>query len=84
MNDKVLVNLYVPLLEKKYEVFLPASKKIGTIIPLIGKALCELSAGHYVYLETENLYNRVTGNAYNLNDLLKFTDIRNGTDLVFI
>ena len=31
MNNKVLVNLYIPFLEKKYEVFLPANKKIGEI-----------------------------------------------------
>ena len=29
MNNKVLINLYVPILEKKYELFLPANRKIG-------------------------------------------------------
>ena len=35
MNNKVLVNIYVPLLEKKYEVFLHANKKSGEIIILV-------------------------------------------------
>ena len=31
MDNKVLVTIIVPLIEKKYEVFLPANKKIGEI-----------------------------------------------------
>ena len=31
MKDKVLVNIYVPFIEKEYEVFLPAGKKISEI-----------------------------------------------------
>ena len=47
MNNKVLVNLYVPFLEKKYEIFLPANKKIGEIIYLIGKTLPDITGGYY-------------------------------------
>lgn len=84
MENKVLINLYVPFLEKKYEVFLPANKRIGEIIYLIGKSLNEVSGGYYEYKEIERLYNRENGKEYNVNELLKHTNIRNGTDLVFL
>ncbi len=84
MENKVLVNLYVPVLEKTYEVFLPANKKIGEIIQLLGKALVDVSGGYYVYQEIERLYNRQTGKEYSLNELLKFTNIRNGSELIFL
>ena len=84
MNNKVLVNIYVPLLEKKYEVFLPANKKIGEIIILVGKALNEISGGYYQFKNTERLYNRINGREYPINQLLKYTSIRTSTELIFM
>lgn len=84
MDNKVLVILYVPFLEKKYEVFLPACKRIGEITYLLGRGLIEVSGGYYEYKEIERLYNRMTGKEYLPNELLKYTNIRNGTELVFM
>ena len=84
MKDKVLVNIYVPFIEKKYEVFLPVGKKIGEITYLIGNSLNDITGGYYIYKKNERLYNRQTGKEYNSNEYLKFTNIRNGTELVFM
>ena len=84
MNNKVLVNLYVPLLEKKYELFIPADRKVSEIIYLIGNSLNDITGGYYIYNKTERLYNRQTGKEYNAGEYLKFTSIRNGTELVFM
>ena len=84
MENKVLINLYVPFLEKKYEIFLPVNKKIGEIIDLLGKNLIDISGGYYIYTKEERLYNRQTGKEYNINEIIKFTNIRNGTELIFI
>lgn len=84
MDNKVLVNLYVPFLEKKYEVFLPANKKIGEIIQLVGKNLTEVTGGYYIFQGVERLYNRETGTEYNVNELIKYSNIRNGGELIFI
>ena len=84
MENKVLVNLYIPFLEKKYEVFLPVNKKVGEIVYLISKTLTDITGGYYVYKGEERIYNRLNGNEYNFNEILKYTGIRNGTDLVFM
>lgn len=84
MNNKVLVNLYIPFLEKKYEVFLPANKKIGEIIYLIGKTLPDITGGYYEYKKVERLYNRLNGKEYQVNEIIKNTNIRNGTELIFM
>ena len=84
MKDKVLVNIYVPFIEKKYEVFLPAGKKINEITYLIGNSLNDITGGYYIYNKTERLYNRQTGKEYNSGELLKHTSIRNGTELIFM
>ena len=84
MDNKVLVTIIVPLIEKKYEVFLPANKKIGEIVSLLSKGLVEVSNGYYIITNKEKLYNRMTGKEYNNNQILKNTDIRYGTWLVLM
>lgn len=84
MDNKVLVTIIVPLIEKKYEVFLPANKKIGEIVSLLSKGLVEVSNGYYIITNKEKLYNRMTGKEYNNNQMLKNTDIRHGTWLVLM
>ena len=84
MENKVLINLYVPFLEKKYEVFLPVNKKIGEIIYLLGKALNDITGGYYIYQQEEKLYNRLNGTEYQFNEFIKHTNIRNGTELIFM
>lgn len=84
MDNKVLVTIIVPLIEKKYEVFLPANKKIGEIVYLLSKGLVEVSNGYYIITNKEKLYNRMTGKEYNNNQILKNTDIRHGTWLVLM
>lgn len=84
MEDKILVTLVVPMIEKKYEVFLPTNKKIGEIITLLSKGLTDVSNGYYIITNKEKLYNRVTGKEYNNNQILKNTDIIQGSWLVFM
>ena len=84
MDNKVLVTIIVPLIEKKYEVFLPDNKKIGEIVSLLSKGLVEVSNGYYIITNKEKLYNRMTGKEYNNNQILKNTDIRHGTWLVLM
>ena len=84
MENKVLVELYVPCIEKKYEIFLPIGKRVGEIVLLISEGLEEMSSNYYQKKETETLYTRITGKQYAMNQLLKNTDIRNGSQLILM
>lgn len=84
MNNKVLVELIVPDIEEKYNIFIPINRRVGNIIILINKALNEMTNGNYVIDNKRNLYNRNTGNKYLINDLVRETDIRNGTMLILL
>ena len=59
--NKVLITVYVPYLEKQYEVFIPISKRIHTIISLLAKAINELSADEFKVRPDYVLYNKKTG-----------------------
>lgn len=84
MKNKVLVELIIPEIESKFDVYLPINKRIGSIITLLNKSISELTNGCYVGSNTTALYNRNTSTKYQANMLLYNTDIRNGTTLILL
>lgn len=85
MKNKVLVQLIVPTIESKYDLFIPVNKRVGSVVDLICKALNELTNGLYDESEkNKKLYNSITGEMYNKQDLIRKTDIRNGSKLVLM
>ena len=84
MNNKVFIIVQVPLIEQKYEVYIPIGKKIHKVTTILAKAVSELSGGHFPIKEDTTLYSKVTGKAYNINMTVKETDIRNGTEVILI
>jgi len=83
MKNKVLIQLIVPDIEKKYDLFIPINKKIGNIVYLLTKAINELEADTNVK-NTCCIYNRETGVKYNPEQLVYDSDIRNGTVLILM
>ncbi len=82
MNNKVLIELIVPEIDKRFSIFLPINKRIGNIILLLNKSINEIDENH---IKTSNsLYNRDTGQKYDINLLLYNSDIRSGMVLVLI
>ena len=84
MNNKVLVSLKVPELDKTFDIFLPVNKKIGNIIMLINKMLNDVSDGTYPIKNKFALFNLDTEELYKPDALLVNTTIRNGTKLLLI
>ena len=82
--DKVLVKLYVPMIEKQYDILIPLNKKIYNVVKLLTKAINELSGGYYELDKLPTLYNRNTSEAYDINLSVKESTIRNGTKLMLI
>ena len=37
MNNKILIRLYIPLIEEEYDIFIPINKRVGTIKQLLEK-----------------------------------------------
>ena len=84
MKNKMLIELVVPIIEEKYDVYVPINKKIGNVIQLLAKAVNELSGGYYQYSEGNALYSGETGECYQMDVLVRNTDIRNGSKLVLM
>lgn len=84
MKNKILIELIVPEIEETYNLYIPVNKRIGNIIILVTKAIFDLSSGTYSINSGSSLYNRETGQKYSVNDLVRQTDIRNGTSLILM
>lgn len=83
MKNKVLVKVIIPDIDETYDIFLPISKKVGEAIILIVKAINQMNP-NIVLPDNKILYNRNTGKDYAPNEMIKYTDIRNGTNLILI
>ena len=81
--NKVYVILFVPQIGEKYEMFLPISKKIGSISKLLTKSINELSDGSFP-IKDSLLYDRESGIMYDLNITVKESNIRNGSEIILI
>lgn len=84
IKNKVLVKLVVPEVDKTYDLFLPANKKIGNIINLLNTSITEFTSYEFIQSTSNLLFNARTGHQYSPDELLLNTDIRNGTILVLL
>lgn len=82
--DKILVKLYVPVIEKQYDVRIPAHKRIYNVIQLLVKAINELNNGEYKPSKMPLLYDKLTAESYDIQLSVKETNIRNGSEIILI
>lgn len=82
--DKILVKLYVPIIEEQYDVWLPLNQKIYNIINLLMKAIYEITGGYYKPVKIPILYDKLTGNPYDINLSVKNSNMKNGAEIILI
>ncbi len=84
MKNKVLIKLLVPEIDAEYDIFVPINIRIGTLIFLINSSLNEVSNGLYDPKNSRELYSVDDGNAYTKDLLIRETNIRNGSKIIFL
>lgn len=82
--NKVLVKVFFPATDEKYDVWIPLNKTIFSVISLITKGSSELNNGIYHNQNFPIMYNKFTGEYYNYNSIVQDTNIKNGTELILI
>lgn len=84
IENKVLVSVNVPSLEKTFDVYVPVNRKVYSIIRMLKKTLFELSTESFELNNDYVLYNSINGNVYDMNKLIRDTDIRNGSKVILL
>lgn len=82
--NKVLIIVYVPFIEARYELFIPINKKLGTIKKVLIESISELSNGEILSNSSLKLYDKNTGVSFRNDLCVKDSTIRNGTKLVLM
>ncbi|MBQ7790039.1 MAG: hypothetical protein IJ399_02120 [Bacilli bacterium] len=83
MDFRVYVIMEMPILDKKYELLIPIDRRIHDLITILKKAIPDLNRGYY----SDNIpcmYNKSSGEMYDMNAIVKYSNIKNGTRLVLI
>lgn len=82
--NRILVNLNVPTIERKYNLWIPDNKTIYETIKLMVKGINELNDGQYEPKVMPLLYDKKTGKVYDLNLTVEGANIKNGTEIILI
>lgn len=82
--NKILVKLYVPMIEEQYDVWIPINKKTYRVIKLLTKAVSEFRGAVYKSKNIPLLYDKITAQPYNINLSIKENNIKNGTEIILI
>lgn len=83
-NNKVCVDLIVPSIEERYNVFIPVNKKTIEIIFLLNKAINEMTDGAFAMSEHLSLINADNGSIYDVNSTFLENNILNGAKLILL
>ena len=82
MKSKILVLVYVPLLESVFDIYIPVIKKVGVVKNLIIKIIEENTDGNFVNDGCKFLYDKVSGQKLIDDQFVKECGIQNGTKLI--
>jgi hypothetical protein len=79
-ENKILVNIYILSLSKSYEMFIPVNEKVGHLANLLNNIMVD----SIDFSRTIMIINADSGRCYKNNELVRDTDITNGTKLVLV
>ena len=82
--DKVLIDIFLPAINRSFEVYIPLDSKFYEITPLVSKMLSELSNGLFISGDDSILYERKTGNILNINMSARQLNVKNGDNLMLL
>lgn len=82
--NKILVEVYLPVASRAYDVFIPFKSRMYEVLTLLSKVAAELSEGLFVASEDTIVCNRLDGSIYNLNMTVEELGFVNGTKIMLL
>ena len=83
-NNKVCIDLIVPSIEERYNVFIPINKKTIEIIFLLNKAINDMTDGNFIMSDKLSLINADNGAIYDVSKTILENNILNSTKIILI
>lgn len=82
--NKILVEIYVPVLNRSFDVFIPLTSSMSQVLELVKKAVSDLSDGRFIADENTALCHKEDGTIININLSVAELEIKNGSKLMLI
>lgn len=82
--EKILVEIYVPVLSTSWDMFIPQQLQMSDILDMIKKAVSELSDRRFVADSNTAICHREDGTILNINLSAYELGLRNGSKLMLI
>ena len=85
MKNKVLIKATFPAIDKSYDIKIPVNELAWKVNKLIVKAVYDMN-GIHIDMKNDNflMINKISGEIYKNNVSIIDTNIRNGTEIVFL
>ena len=83
MDFRVYITLEVPILDTSYELLVPIDRRIHDLIEVLRDNIKELKENYYQD-KIPNIFNKSNGELYDMNLIIKDSDIKTGTRLILI
>ena len=81
---KVLVEVFVPTIDARYDVFIPCASQMSEVLELLKRAVADLSDGRFVPTQETAICYRDDGSIINVNMTPYELSIHNGSKLMLI
>ena len=81
---KVLVEVFVPVIDARYDVFIPNTSQMSEVLELLKKAVTDLSGGRFIANDKTAICYRENGSIINVNMTVYELGIHNGSKLMLI
>ena len=82
-DNKVNVDLIVPSIKERFNIFIPVNKTIGEVIVILNKTINEMN-NNFPIANNLSLLDIVDNKIYDINSEIINTGIKNGTILALI
>ena len=84
MNNKALVEIFLPAAGQKYDVYIPLDSKMRDVVKMVSGALSDLSNGKYIANNEAILCDAETGMVFDVNIRVAELGIKTGSRLMLI
>jgi len=85
MKNKIIIRAVFPSIDKSYDVKIPVNELIWKVSSLVSKAVYDMN-GIKFDINTDNfaMISKSTGTIYENNTAIIDTDLRNGSEVIFL
>lgn len=82
--NKIYVNIFVPSLDRSFDIKLPINLEMKYVVDSLQKAISEITEEAYVINDNVKLLDKNTGDLINLNNIVKYSGLKNGSSIMII